>query len=78
MKQNDFDQLLARWAGRTRLTDMEAAATLTQVDYPGPLPAVHEACIGPWVSFWECIDRMLRCVSRIGPHVERRCCRLAG
>jgi len=74
MNEAEFDQLLAGWGERTRLRESEAAATLPSfAAFPGPLPGAEDACVAPWLGFWDCIDQMLRCVTQIGPNIAQRC-----
>ena len=74
MKEPEFSRLLASWAEQTRLRESEGAATLPSfVGFPRPLPYAEDACVGPWLGFWECIDQMLRRVTRIGPDVVQQC-----
>jgi len=74
MKEPKFDQLLACWAQRRQLRGSEAAATLPSFEVsPGPLPGVEDACVAPWVGFWECLDQMLCCVTQIGRNIAQRC-----
>lgn len=74
MNEQEFNQLLARWAEQTRLHESEAAATLPMpLLFPRHLPGVDEACLAPWIAFWECLAQMLCCVTQIGQEVAERC-----